>query len=111
MKRPDLVIDGSLSEIIVSHNWLTMVKPRWPLGIMIFKHKAGQARYLEEGQDGYWWIVNGIGTHALVLDFKAKSLGEGTYHDRKRGTRDEVVYFDLADAKLIKLDKMNTRLN
>lgn len=114
MKRPDLIINGSLSEIIVSHNWLTMVKPtseKWRHGIMIFMRKAGQARYLKEGQDGYWWIVNGIGTHALILNFKAKPLGEGTYYDRKRGTRDEVVYFDLADAKLIKLDKTNTRLN
>ena len=63
------------------------------------------------GRGNKWWIVNGIGTHALVLNFKAEPPGEGTYYDRKRGTRDEVVYFDLADAKLIKLDKMNSRLN
>lgn len=78
---------------------------------MIFKRKAGQARYLAEGQEGHWYTVNATGSHALRLSFNAKPIGEGTYYDKQRQTREEVVYYDLADADLIELDKVNYLLN
>ena len=110
MKRPDLLIAGKPAEVQVSSGWHTRRRPsrsQWPYGIMIFGRKMHQVQY----KGGAWWIINSPCTHALVLPFSAKPIGDGFYCDEERKSRDPVVYFSMEDATLVKLGKVDTSRN
>jgi hypothetical protein len=110
MKLPDTQVGGYAAELQISKSWSYETRPtemQWPYGVMIFARKMHQIKH----KGGAWWIINALGTHALVLPFDSESIGEGEFYDAERGEWVQVVYFDIKDAELVELGKVNTSLN
>jgi len=107
MKKPDLLINGLPSEVMVSDNWNNDGLPKYWRHIQIFKRKMHQQAYT----GGAWWMLNGSVTYALVLPFNAEAIGEKVYFDKGRNSREPVVLFRLKDAKLVKLAKSPCKNN